>query len=662
MQASPNRDNKDQGAPSPNTSWLNNRYRLLALIAGGGMATVYKAQDTLLNRVVAIKTLRDQFALDPQFMSRFRDEAQAAANLNHPNVVTVFDVGKDKLQGVERQYLVMEYVEGHDLKHILRDRLSSNPGRPPFNIEEAVNIIRQVCEGVGSAHNRGLAHCDLKPQNVMMSPSGRVKVTDFGIARAYTALSNERSDTVWGTPQYFAPEQAAGHPTSAASDVYSIGVMLYEMLAGRLPFESRDSKELARMHIIAQPPELHSLNAGVSLQLEAIVNKALAKDPANRYRDANQLARVLDAYLRQGEENTMMGSGAAPRGDAGRPNRSQSTKAAASGASAAASQKGNAASAGSQLTPDSGLTSANAGNTSSGMTSMTGMTTIFRTSEGGTDMLVWLLSAIAFACVLGLIPLYLAVYRLYTDPPGDLPPAKPAVVATVPGGNVSAATRAAVPVAATPASVIATQLIPNELIGRALDNGLLDTLKSVGWTVVVAERPSFLPERQILSTEPPVGTRLPVTGTLNIFVSNGGRIDIGAEMPPIALESVRLNAESYKPGQIMEVGLRWVARSRVATGYKTYVHVLDANADNLRAQGDDREPRDNGTPAPTVTWTVGRAINDNFSITLPNNLPPGKYRLQVGLYNDQGRLRVTNPGKATVRNDSVIVKVFDVVR
>jgi hypothetical protein len=255
--------------------------------------------------------------------------------------------------------------------------------------------------------------------------------------------------------------------------------------------------------------------------------------------------------------------------------------------------------------------------------------------------------------VLGLIPLYLAVYRLYIDPPGDLPPAKPATVATVPGGNVSAATSA---------SVIATQLIPNELIGRALDNGLLDTLKSVGWTVVVAERPSFLPERQILSTEPPVGTRLPVTGTLNIFVSNGGRIDIGAEMSPIVLESVRLNAESYKPGQTMELGLRWVARSRVATGYKTYVHVLDANADNLRAQGDDREPRDNGTPAPTVTWTVGRAINDNFSITLPNNLPPGKYRLQVGLYNDQGRLRVTNPGKATVRNDSVIVKVFDVVR
>lgn len=662
MQASPNRDQKDQNASSPNTSWLNNRYRLLALIAGGGMATVYKAQDTLLNRVVAIKTLRDQFALDPQFMSRFRDEAQAAANLNHPNVVTVFDVGKDKLQGVERQYLVMEYVEGHDLKYIIRDRLNNSADQPPFSIDEAVNIIRQVCEGVGSAHNRGLAHCDLKPQNVMVSPSGRVKVTDFGIARAYTALANERSETVWGTPQYFAPEQASGHPTTAASDVYSIGVMLYELLAGRLPFESRDAKELARMHVTARQPDLHTFNPLVPLQLESIVNRAMAKDPANRYRDANQFARVLDAYLRQGEENTMMSGNAAPRGDAGRSGRPAPSKPVPQPVPKPVppqSNKNDATMANSAVTPPGGMTSANPGSTSSGMTSVTGLTTIFRTSDGGTDVLVWVLSAIAFACVLGLIPLYLSVYRIYTDPPGDLPPATRAAVATVPaGGNASVPPLAS----ATQAPAIATQLIPADLANYVLSDPILEQLRSVGWKVTVSEQASFAPERQILRTDPPVGSRLSVTGSLTVYVSTGGRIPIGATLSPIVLDSVKLNAETFKPGQTMEVGLRWQTTGRVTTGYKTAVHVLDANADNLRAQGDDREPRDNGVPAPTVTWTTGRSINDTFSVTLPNNLPPGRYRLMVSMYNDQGRLRVTNPGRATAANNSLVVKVFEVVR
>jgi serine/threonine-protein kinase len=649
------REPRDQTTQPQTTTWLNNRYRLLAMIAGGGMATVYKAQDTLLNRVVAIKTLRDQFALDPQFMQRFREEAQAAANFIHPNVVTVFDVGKDKFQGVERQYLVMEYVDGHDLKHALRDRLAVNPKQIPFSVEEAIDFARQICEGVGYAHQRGLAHCDIKPQNVIITPSGKAKVTDFGISRAYTAMLSERSDMVWGTPQYFAPEQAMGHAPSPASDVYSIGVLLFEMLTGRLPFESRDPKELARMHIHLKPPEIHLLNPSVSLQLESIINKAMAKEPANRYRDANQLGRVLDAYLRQGEENTI--------GRTGVQSRQPSSKQPGNKPASDQPQYGNAQKSplvtGSQVTPATDGSRSITGSTPAGMT---GLTTVFKTSEGGPDLLVWLLSAIALACVLGLIPLYLAVYRTYADPPGELPAGSRAPVSTIVGSTQNGQNTPASPPTTSSGTAIPTQLIPADLTGRVLDEGLLATLKSVGWNVVTVNRSSFQTERVILGSEPAPGTRLAVNGTLTLTISTGGRMDIGADMTSIMLNSAKVNGDTFRPGQTVEVGLRWQAKTRVSTGYKTFVHILDLNSNTPRAQGDDREPRDNGAPAPTVTWSAGKVINDSFSIQLPNNIPAGKYRIQVGLYNDQGRLAVLNGGNATVRDNSILIKVIDVVR
>jgi serine/threonine-protein kinase len=231
---------QQNGIPGP--TLLNNRYRLLAIIAGGGMATVYKAQDTLLNRIVAIKVPRDRASIgnarNAEFERQFREEATSAANLNHPNIVSVYDVGKDVVNGVERQYLVMEFVEGQDLKQAIRNAWATNQA---FGVDEAVIVARQVCEGVAFAHRRGLVHCDLKPQNVLLTPEGRVKVADFGIARAFTTSLPEKADVVWGTPQYYAPEQAQGQPPTPASDVYSIGVMLFEMLTGRLPFEGKNA-------------------------------------------------------------------------------------------------------------------------------------------------------------------------------------------------------------------------------------------------------------------------------------------------------------------------------------------------------------------------------------------------------------------------------------
>lgn len=251
------------------------------------MAVVYLGRDTMLERPVAIKILREDYSKNEDFRERFRLEAKAAANLSHPNIVTVHDFGFDS----DRLFLVMEYLPGTDLKTILRER-----NRLP--IEEAVNIIVQAATGIGYAHRAGLIHCDVKPHNILVTPDHRIKVTDFGIARAMASIHpEEKSDVVWGSPLYFSPEQAAGDPPSPASDVYSLGIVLYEMVTGRLPFQSSDPVELARMHREVLPPPPRRFNPDIPPALEQIILKVLSKEPAARYRTADQFARVLSTFL-----------------------------------------------------------------------------------------------------------------------------------------------------------------------------------------------------------------------------------------------------------------------------------------------------------------------------------------------------------------------------
>jgi eukaryotic-like serine/threonine-protein kinase len=273
-------------AELPVNMLLGGRYRILGPLGAGGMANVYHARDLNLQREVAIKILRDDLIADPAFQARFLHEARSAANLLHPNIVTIYDFGQD----AGRTFMAMEYVQGTDLKTLLRRR-----GVLP--IEESVGLVIQACAGVGYAHRAGLVHCDLKPQNILVTPDGRAKITDFGIARALvTVHPEELSDVVWGSPQYFAPEQAAGGPPSPASDVYSLGVILFEVTTGRLPFVATDPVELARLHQAADPPQPRSLNASIPPSLEQIIYKVLSKEPSARYRTADQLGRVLMTF------------------------------------------------------------------------------------------------------------------------------------------------------------------------------------------------------------------------------------------------------------------------------------------------------------------------------------------------------------------------------
>ncbi len=262
---------------------LNDRYQLQDTLGTGGMAVVYKARDLMLERNVAVKVLREDFSKDPAFRERFRQEARAAANLSHPNIVTVHDFGLD--QG--HLFIVMEYMPGTDLKSLTKQK-------ERFEIDEALELMIQACGGIGYAHRAGLVHCDVKPHNMLVTPEGRLKVTDFGIARALSTISpDEHSDVVWGSPHFFSPEQASGKPPSPASDVYSLGVILYEMVTGRLPFIASDAAELARMHREDKPVSPRYYNPRIPLVLEEIILKVLSKEPSQRYRTADQLGRLL---------------------------------------------------------------------------------------------------------------------------------------------------------------------------------------------------------------------------------------------------------------------------------------------------------------------------------------------------------------------------------
>lgn len=265
---------------------LNNRYQLLEALGTGGMAQVYRARDLMLERFVAIKMLRQDYSANHELQVRFRQEAKSAANLSHPNIVTVHDFGFD--QG--RLFIVMEHVPGTNLKVMIENLGKINP-------DDALPLIIQACAGLGYAHRAGLVHCDVKPHNILVTPDRRVKVTDFGIARAIAGINpDEQNDVVWGSPLYFSPEQAAGQAPSPASDVYSLGVVMYEMLAGRPPFVAKTPETLARLHreSIPQPPS--TFNPRVTPDLEQIVMKVLAKEPAARYRTADQLGRVLMTF------------------------------------------------------------------------------------------------------------------------------------------------------------------------------------------------------------------------------------------------------------------------------------------------------------------------------------------------------------------------------
>jgi eukaryotic-like serine/threonine-protein kinase len=263
------------------------RYELEELVGTGGMSSVFRARDTLLDRRVAIKILHQHYLDDPEYVERFRREARAVARLSHPNIVTVIDRGEDE----GRQYIVFEHVDGENLKELV-------VRAGPLPVRRAVELALFVADGLAFAHEHGLVHRDVKPQNVLLSREGDVKVTDFGIARSLDVEHGvTQTGTVLGTGEYLAPEQASGKPVSPATDVYSLGVVLWELLVGGVPFSGQNFVVVALRHVNEPPPPLRQLRPDVPLRLAAAVERALAKDPARRFVSMAELASELRACL-----------------------------------------------------------------------------------------------------------------------------------------------------------------------------------------------------------------------------------------------------------------------------------------------------------------------------------------------------------------------------
>ncbi|HEY7705622.1 MAG TPA: protein kinase [Gaiellaceae bacterium] len=286
------------------------RYELLELIGKGGMSSVWKAHDRLLDRQIAVKVLHPHFTDDEEYVERFRREARSVAQLSHPNIVTVIDRGED----AGRQFIVFEYVEGENLKQLVKRT-------GPMPVRDALVLALQMARALSFAHGRGLIHRDVKPQNVLLNADGQAKMTDFGIAREVDVQGVTITGTVLGTSEYIAPEQARGQQVDALTDVYSLGVVLYELLTGAVPYEGETFVTVALKHVNEPTPDLLDRRPDVPPRVATAVERAMAKSPADRFQSMEELCHELEACLAdqdpRSEEATMIAR--RPVASAGRP-------------------------------------------------------------------------------------------------------------------------------------------------------------------------------------------------------------------------------------------------------------------------------------------------------------------------------------------------------
>jgi serine/threonine-protein kinase len=649
---------------------INQRYRLDKRIGAGGMATVYGGHDMLLDRPVAIKILQEPYADTPDFRQRFIEEARAAARLEHSNIVHIYDVGKD---GNNHPYIVMERVDGEDLKSLIRRER-------PLPVSRALNLARQICAGVGHAHRTGLVHCDLKPQNILLTTSGQIKVTDFGIARAFRAgnpppeTKEPAAAVVWGSPHYISPEQAAGLPPTPASDVYSIGIVLYEMLTGAPPFHAQDPAALILKHLREDPPSLTSQNPRVPSGLDWLVRKTLAKEPANRYRNADQLGMAIEEYMQHGEELTLPHAAvSAPPKPTGQAQRRPTTVETEVGLPVQPTPPG----AQPRREPQS------------------------EPHHDGVDWRMWGLLVMATIAVLGVVALWSYVFQAYTQPAVTPPPIieTPQVTPTPVGERVTvpqliglsapdaqrlaeglnlglSIVREQETTDARPGTVLeqtpraGARVSSGTEINIVLARGRAFTmpdvvgyqlqtvrngLESEGLLLNIIEVGSQEQADLILKQQPAAGSEIRAGSPITLTVSGGSDAPIPLQVNlsnVVILEDAQISQATFRPGEGIGVTLRWRCLTPLETSYKVFVHLLTPNLQTLITQHDG-EPV-NGL-RPTTTWIPGEIIPDPHQLAIPEGTPSGTYQIRVGLYNEAGRLPVVSSGKTETEFDSILV-------
>ena len=271
---------------------ISDRYQIIKTLGEGGMANVYLANDTILDRNVAVKVLRGDLANDEKFVRRFQREALSASSLSHPNIVEMYDVGEDDGQ----YYIVMEYVDGKTLKQVLKQR-----GK--LSITEVVDIMLQLTDGMAHAHDAYIIHRDIKPQNIMILSNGMIKITDFGVATALNSTQLTQTNSVMGTVHYLPPEQAQGKGSTIRSDIYSMGIMMYELLTGLVPYKGENAVEIALKHLKEPLPSVRKINSSIPQSIENVIIRATAKNPKNRYVDAREMHEDLKTALDESRAN-----------------------------------------------------------------------------------------------------------------------------------------------------------------------------------------------------------------------------------------------------------------------------------------------------------------------------------------------------------------------
>ena len=271
---------------------INDRYQIIKSIGEGGMANVYLAYDTILDRSVAVKVLRGDLATDEKFVRRFQREALSASSLSHPNIVEVYDVGEDN----GNYFIVMEYIEGRHLKELIKKR-----GK--LTLSEAIDIMSQVCDGIATAHDSYIIHRDIKPQNIMILDSGLVKITDFGIAMALNSTQLTQTNSVMGSVHYLPPEQASGNGSTLQSDIYSMGILFYELLTGELPFRGENAVEIALKQLKESLPDIKEKVPEIPNSIVNILKRATAKNPKNRYEDAREMLADIKTAMDENRAN-----------------------------------------------------------------------------------------------------------------------------------------------------------------------------------------------------------------------------------------------------------------------------------------------------------------------------------------------------------------------
>jgi tRNA A-37 threonylcarbamoyl transferase component Bud32 len=620
---------------------FNNRYQILSKLGEGGLAEVYRAQDVALGRLVAVKALRREYVVDPAFLVRFHREAQSAASLTHPNIVAVYDFGQD----LGRPYIVMEYVPGRDLRTVL------NEGGA-LSVDQVIDITLQVCAAVAYAHRAGLVHGDIKPGNVLVTSDGRAKVVDFGLARALgESAMDEEGELVWGTPAYFAPEQAAGDRVVPATDVYAIGVILYEMLTGRPPFTGSDS-EVARKHLYENPVPADQVNPRIPYWLARIIDTAMNKQPDERYRNADHMRQALAEFRQNGERHTGYYAPSDPSD--------------------------------SQPSP--------------GPVGTASASTVAQSA--GVDWIGMTLGFFAVIAVLGLIPLWATVYRVYVRRP--IPANIPTPTATLAVGQVRVpdvigmeeddarqvlenaglqmvvtghayhptiptfaiieqTTRAGEPVALESSIGVVISQGPElievpSLIGKSLD----EAETQIRSADLIAQAEAIWSEQSpgiVVDQNPPAGSLVQSRSLVSLKISSGTQVPVGATLgDKIMLAAYELSRADYRPGDPLLLTLTWKAVQPPGQGYTVFVHLTEANG-GLISQHDGLPA--NGT-RPTDTWASGDQITDDHQFNIPANTPPGVYWLRVGMYDSNGRLPITDSGQANTTEDDIVLRSIQV--